>query len=615
MAWSGRLALPLGAFGRYRHVRAEQGGFVRRCPTCQAHYSGEAKVCPIDGAALEEAPDPLIGRTIGGRYLVCELIGTGGMGTVYRGRHQLVGRDVALKFLAPRYARDAASRERFLREARAANRIDHEHIIDITDFGETADNLVFLVMEYLDGETLSKVIERGALAPDRALAIAHQLATALARAHELDVIHRDIKPDNIFVLQRRGLDFVKLLDFGLAKVVGEHRLTATGKVFGTPEYLAPEQARGEVLSGQADQYSLGCVLYEMLTGHLPFEGSHPEVVIRHLQAQAIPPSQRTKSLPLAVEIDALVGRMLAKQPNERFSDAYHLADELRLLLEQLSGGRSSRPPRRSGTVSVQPQVSHPTQAWLDAAEENWAARYEHFSSLLPRAYPNTPVPEATRAALLELSALIARARDLRKKLGDNVLRAKEQEDYLRAARLRVGHAADELGRDESRVARRVGETESALGQAETHVREVEAPITRDLSSLRKELGEPPLINRKTAELLRKLGGQASLWLEAEAQLGPLAARLAAAEREREDLRFQIAQLKGRLGILNVDADATFGTLHEQADQLEAELESTLDSLARKAEAVAAVFAAIPGMRELLATARISAPARESAGRG
>jgi serine/threonine-protein kinase len=604
----------LAASGAIVTFALEQGGFVRRCPTCQAHYSGEAKVCPIDGSALEDAPDPLIGRTIGGRYLVCELIGTGGMGTVYRGRHQLVGRDVALKFLAPRYARDAGARERFLREARAANRIDHEHIIDITDFGETPDNLVFLVMEYLDGETLAKVIERGALAPDRALSIAHQLATALARAHELDVIHRDIKPDNVFVLQRRGTDFVKLLDFGLAKVVGEHRLTATGKIFGTPEYLAPEQARGETLTGQADQYSLGCVLYEMLTGQLPFEGPHPEVVIRHLQAQAIPPSQRKKGLPFATEIDALVARMLAKQPAERFSDAYHLADELRQLLEQLSGGRSSRPPRRSGTVSVQQAVSHPTQDWLDAAEESWASRYDYFTSLLARAYPNAPVPEATRAALLEMSSAVSLARALRRQLGENVLRAKEQEDNLRNARLRVGHAADELGRDESRVTRRIAETRTAREQAEAHLREVEAPIVAGLSQLRSESGELA-VNHKSAELLRQLGGQASLWLEAEAQLAPLSARLAATEREREDLRFQIAQLKGRLGILNVDADGTFAQLRAQADQLEAELESTLESLARKAEAVALIFGAIPGIRELLPTARISAPPRESAGRG
>src|SRR5690606_4042220 len=172
-------------------------------------------------------------------------------------------------------------------------------------FGETSDNLVFLVMEYLDGEPLGKPLESGPLEPRRALNIAWQLATALARAHELDVIHRDIKPDNIFLLQRRGGDFVKLLDFGLAKVVGEHRLTATGKVFGTPEYLAPEQARGEPLTGAADQYSLGCVLYEMLTGRLPFEGPSPEVVLAHLQALPRPPSEINPRLPMAAELDAL----------------------------------------------------------------------------------------------------------------------------------------------------------------------------------------------------------------------------------------------------------------------------------------------------------------------
>ncbi|HEX5660663.1 MAG TPA: serine/threonine-protein kinase, partial [Polyangiales bacterium] len=316
----------------------------------------------MDGATLEDAPDPLVGRTIGGRYLICELIGTGGMGAVYRGRHQLVGRDVALKFLAPRYASDASARERFLREARAANRIDHEHIIDITDFGETPDKLVFLVMEYLEGETLAKIIEGGPLEPQRALGIAWQLATALARAHELDVIHRDIKPDNIFVLQRRGGDFVKLLDFGLAKVLGEHRLTATGKVFGTPEYLAPEQARGEQLTGQADQYALGCVLYEMLTGVLPFDGPSPDVVIKHLQTRPDVPS--TKRAELSPEIDALCARMLEKSPRDRFTDAFHLADELRAMLD--ANGRASKPPRRSGVQSVPAIEATVTQPWVDA---------------------------------------------------------------------------------------------------------------------------------------------------------------------------------------------------------------------------------------------------------
>jgi len=583
---------------------------VRRCPTCHSQYTADSRICPMDGATLEEAPDPLVGRTIGGRYLISELIGTGGMGAVYRGRHQLVGRDVALKFLSPRYASDPAARERFLREARAANRIDHEHIIDITDFGETSDKLVFLVMEYLEGEPLSKCIERGPLEPKRALTIALQLATALARAHELDVIHRDIKPDNIFVLQRRGGDFVKLLDFGLAKVLGEHRLTATGKVFGTPEYLAPEQARGEQLTGHTDQYALGCVVYEMLTGVLPFDGPSPDVVIKHLHAMPEPPSSRHGSLPLAQEIDALVMRMLAKQPRDRFTDAYHLADELRSLLDQLQGGRSSKPPRRSGLMSSLPgDGSQVTQPWVDAAEETWAARHEQFQAILPRAYPSGEVPEAVHKGLREMGDLVAQARKIRRALSENVLRAKEQEDHLRAARLRVGHAADELGHDESRVVRRMAEAQSALEALRTRLAQLDEPLVtglRELSSLRTGRGE---LTRQTVELVRQLGGRAATWLETEAQLGALEARVLAGEREREDLRFQIAQLKGRLGILNAESDSELNKLREEAEELESELSRVLELLGRTADPVSRTLCDIPGMREVLATSRSSLTGR------
>jgi serine/threonine protein kinase len=586
---------------------------VRRCPTCQSRYTPDARVCPIDGTTLEDAPDPLVGRTIGGRYLVSELIGTGGMGTVYRGRHQLVGRDVALKFLAPRYARDPSARERFLREARAANRIDHEHIIDITDFGETSDNLVFLVMEYLDGEPLGKALENGPMETRRALTIAWQLATALARAHELDVIHRDIKPDNIFLLQRRGGDFVKLLDFGLAKVMGEHRLTATGKVFGTPEYLAPEQARGDTLTGAADQYSLGCVLYEMLSGQLPFEGPSPEVVLAHLQVLPRPPSEVNPRLPLAHELDALVLRMLAKHPAERFADAYHLADELRSILDQLQGGRPSKPPRRSGLMPAALPESNATQPWLDAAEETWAARLELYSSLAPRAYPQG-IPPEVRVSLAEMSQLLEKARTLRKSLGDNVLRAKEHEDGLRAARLRVGHAVDELGQDESRVARRITEAREALAQARENVEELSRPILtawRDLPPVR---GVSLSLTRPVAELFRNLGGQAALWLEAEAQAASLEQRALAAEREREDLRFQIAQLKGRLGILNAEAEGELGSLREQADSFEGELSRVLDGLHRASEPIVHALSAVPTVRDVLTTARLPSPGREAGGR-
>jgi predicted nucleic acid-binding Zn-ribbon protein len=536
---------------------------------------------------------------------------------VYRGRHQLVGRDVALKFLAPRYARDPAARERFLREARAANRIDHEHIIDITDFGETSDGLVFLVMEYLDGQPLSKLIDEGPMEPARALNIALQLATALARAHELDVIHRDIKPDNVFVLQRRGGDFVKLLDFGLAKVVGEHRLTATGKVFGTPEYLAPEQARGEVLTGQADQYALGCVLYEMLTGRLPFEGTHPEVVLKHLQAKPVPPSSLRPQLPLGHKFDELVGRMLAKHPGERFADAYHLADEIGSLLDELRGTRSSRtssPPRRSGMMSVPLVQSQSTHPWVDAAEETWAARVELYQSMLPRAYPSGTPPQEVRASLDEMVRQVARARVLRRQLGEVLLRAKEQEDQVRAARLRMGRAVDELGKDESRVARRIAEARQALAQAEARLAELAEPMLQALKELAALRPDKLTMSAALAEHLRQLGGQAALWLDAEAQLSPLAARVTAAEREREDLGFQVAQIKGRLGIVSAEAEAELAQLREQGEALETELSRALDAIQSAAEPVVRALSAVPSVRDVLSTARMEAPGKGAASR-
>jgi serine/threonine-protein kinase len=588
---------------------------VLSCPTCQSRFTSDARVCPFDGTALEALPDPLVGRTIGGRYVVAELIGVGGMGAVYRGRHQLVGRDVALKFLSPRYARDPAARERFLREARAANRIDHEHIIDITDFGETSDGLVFLVMEFLEGEPLGKVIEQGPLDPVRALNIAHQLATALARAHELDVIHRDVKPDNVFVLQRRGADFVKLLDFGLAKVIGEHRLTATGKVFGTPEYLAPEQARGEPLTGQADQYALGCVLYEMLTGKLPFEGPNPEVVLKHLQAQAVPPSSLRPDLPIAPKLDALVLRMLAKHPRERFADAYHLADELTVLLDELQGTRPSRPPRRSGMMSVptlEPQV---TQPWLDAAEESWAARVELYQSLLPRAYPSGTPPNDVRAGIAEMSQLVTRARSLRKELGENLLRAKEQEDHVRAARLRMGRAVDELGQDESRVARRIADAAEGLAQAEARLHELGQPLLAAVNELSALRGARVIMATALAERLRQMGGQASIWLEAEAQLPTLRARVLAAEREREDLSFQVSQLKGRLGIVSAEAESELVLLRQSVEEIETELTRALAGIQAAAEPVVRALSAVPSVRDMLSAARMPAGGKGAASRG
>jgi len=207
---------------------------MKVCVNCRARFRGDPERCPLDGGRLVPVQDPLIGRTIAGRYVVQERIGAGGMGKVYRARQEVLGRDVAIKFLSDHLTHDPSYRKRFLREARAANRIHHEHIIDITDFGETEDGLVYLAMEFLDGTPLNELVAKGPISLGRTAHIGLQVARALGRAHELSVVHRDIKPDNIYLLRGYEGDFVKLLDFGLAHIAGELRVTATGRRVGRP---------------------------------------------------------------------------------------------------------------------------------------------------------------------------------------------------------------------------------------------------------------------------------------------------------------------------------------------------------------------------------------------
>jgi serine/threonine-protein kinase len=255
-----------------------------------------------------------------------------------------------------------------------------------------------------------------------------------------------------------------------------------------------------------------------------------------------------------------------------------------------------------------------TQPWLDAAEETWAQRFELYSSLVPRAYPSGVVPNEVGRSIGDMAQLIEKARSLRKSLGENVLQAKQIEDNLRATRSRVGHAVDELGQDESRVARRITEAREAHEQARAHLEELSRPILAAFRDLPQSRANTVLLTRPFAELLRNLGGYAALWLEAEAHAGTLEQRALSAEREREDLRFQIAQLKGRLGIINAEGESDLGALREKADALEAELSRVLDHLHHASEPVVHALSAVPSVRDVLTTARMPSPGREAGGR-
>ena len=309
------------------------------CPICRVRYPDEAATCRTCGMRLFSRRDPLVGRVVDGRYEVGERIGAGGMATVYRADDLREERTVALKVLAGELAAQPVQRLRFLREARAAGRVRHANVVEVYELGEDGD-LVFMVMELLEGRTLGEELAAGRFTVRRALEVELALLAGLAHAHALDVVHRDVKPDNV-VLARgaSGALRLKILDFGLARIKGDLRLTKTGQVFGTPEYISPEQATGEPASPASDQYAAGVILYEMLTGRPPFVGPAPQVLTAHFKTPPRPLGEVVRGeIPPAVEAIAL--RMLAKRPRDRFPDlgslAAALGEELAALGEELA---------------------------------------------------------------------------------------------------------------------------------------------------------------------------------------------------------------------------------------------------------------------------------------
>jgi serine/threonine-protein kinase len=286
----------------------------------------EDTFCPRCGAPVV---DPLIGAVVGERYRIVSRIGVGGMGAVYRAEHTMMRRDLAIKVLLPELGGKDEFARRFEREAESASRLQHPNIISVTDFGRTPDGALFLAMEFLAGQSLSQIIARGPLPPDLALKIIRQILRGLDHAHAAGVVHRDLKPDNIMLVERDGDDVVKILDFGIAKVTsptsggpGGTALTQAGVIFGTPDYLSPEQALGEVVDARADIYAAGVILYEMLAGRRPFETDDKVKIISMHLAHA-PPRIRdaNPSVGVGVPLEQAVLQALEKSRENRFATA------------------------------------------------------------------------------------------------------------------------------------------------------------------------------------------------------------------------------------------------------------------------------------------------------
>jgi serine/threonine-protein kinase len=505
----------------------------------------------------------MVGVTLGGRYKILARLARGGMATVYLAQHQLIGRKAAIKVLRRELCDDPVQRDRFVREARAVNRIDHENIVQIVDYGEADDGRVFLVMEYLPGESLHHRIGRGILPPLRALDISAQIAAGLARAHQMGVIHRDLKPDNILLLpptEPGGRDRVKILDFGIAKLLDQPALTASDKIFGTPGYIAPEYASGAPIDARADLYSLGVVLYEMVTGRLPFEAEYPaDLLLKHMLDPPIAPRSVRPELPKSVE--DLILRLLVKNADQRFRDAFHLLEEIDRVRQSIGGpspeitavraaiSMSSEPiapvEPTSATGLVPPTPEH-GRSMLGA--RSWSRYIDAMRGVLTERFRAAiPEPIVHRLGVME-----AQVRTMRERL-EHIEQCKREllslEARGREFRRTMGRAIDTLSRDRSSKERERDQ------------------IAEEREQIARARGEA--VDRVEA-------GDAAARGEADALLWRLAAcdeLLRDAVMQVEDIEFQLREIEAQLERLNE------GLEHEQ-DVLIAAMQSAMTDVAK-----------------------------------
>jgi len=333
---------------------------MKICPVCSTEYADDVKFCPNDGQTLRSttrAAD-LVGQIVADRYHVVKKLGEGGMGQVYLAEHVKMGRRSAIKVMNPAMVHDPDAVARFNREASNASRINHPNVCAIYDFGETVDGLIFLAMEFIEGEPLTDLLEReGALSMSRATAIFLQTADALQAAHELGIVHRDLKPDNIMLTKAT----VKVVDFGIAKAIGGdesgQKVTKTGLVIGTPEFMSPEQLSGDKLDGRSDLYALALVLYRMLTGKLPFEATTAqEVMVKRLTDDPLTLADARPDLSFPPGLQQVLDTALARTPAERYQSVAKFAADV----TSVTGGRPT--PRSVPATEAKTELLDPRAA-------------------------------------------------------------------------------------------------------------------------------------------------------------------------------------------------------------------------------------------------------------
>jgi eukaryotic-like serine/threonine-protein kinase len=543
---------------------------MKACPQCHLRYPADAIYCFLDGAELAPIRDPLIGATIAGRYLVEEIIGQGGMATVYRARHKLVDRPCAVKVMNRVLAADPTVRERFRREAKSTQILAHPNVIEIFDHGETADGTPYMVMELLDGRTLAELLSGEALPLPRAIPIVIQLARGIARAHDLGVVHRDLKPENVFICRRAdGTDLVKILDFGIARARHDPRLTAAGELFGTPQYMAPERVSLGEAGPSVDLYALGVIFYETITGKLPFEsGDTTTLLVKHLKDRPPPPRLVDPAIP--AKLDALVMQLLEKDPRLRPVDAHRVERDVLALASTLGAPVPPDPEN-------DPASSHPVTFALpsEGAEPSreWAARLEVFGQMLTRSRAPRPLEDLEKT-LAEMRGLLSGLSEARESSAREQHKLEEVDARGREGRQRFGFAVDALGLDASRARDELRAAHidfDRLTHQSKRAAATYANALRDVVTWEGRSGlEQPY--PQLADGYRTCATAVDEWIGARRAERSAQGTLDDKGRTVTDLDYQIAELRGGLSAHEQAIDREHEAAHKRLVELNAQAE-------------------------------------------
>lgn len=481
---------------------------------------------------------PLLGRTIAERYRLIATLGSGGMATVYLARHVLIDRLSAIKVLHTELDQDPVGRDRFLREARAVNRINHPNIVEISDYGE-ADGLAYLVMEYVPGESLGRLLDRGAIGWKRAAAIGIQIASALGRAHQMGIIHRDLKPTNVLVVtQRDGTDLIKLTDFGVAKMLDAPSLTSSTIALGTPGYVAPEYVELGQLDARADLFALGVILYEAVSATLPFTVSDDASLSASARAEPVPLAERTPSVPRAFA--EVISTLLARDPDDRPRDGFEAAELLRRALQATAQPDST--PSMEGADPARPRRGpHLTTVSFDQIEPLCVTALQTLEGAA-RGREALATP-ATATALEHAREQVARVQTIAALIGEDARAVEAEEVRARQLRADLGRRIDELAEEHSRALGWAG----TLAERGDVVRSLRSSGGVPVASVEAMVWEQAALDEEADQTRHRLG-------ELDAELGRLQAELEQQSGALEHAQLvATARLEGHVAALRVMA--------------------------------------------------------------